>query len=105
MKLKALWKRFRLQRRAPAVTLSVPFEPRRPRPFQPLTQDESIAVLDDALQWLGDELRATLTLPDGPDKERRYAELRARDKAMCRDFVRLLRRQQGRGYAGPMLET
>jgi len=63
-------------------------------PFQPLTRDESIAILDDAIQWLMDQARATLLMSDGPSKERREAELRARDKFMARDLKRLIREQE-----------
>jgi hypothetical protein len=65
-----------------------------PKPFQLLTNDESIAILDDAIQWLIDEVRTTEAMPDGPFKERRRAELQARDKSMARDFARFVREQE-----------
>ena len=66
-----------------------------PKPFQQLTRQESIAILDDTIEWLIDEARATFVMPDGPSKERRRAELRARDKSIARDFRRLIREQEG----------
>jgi hypothetical protein len=42
-----------------------------------------------------DEARTTSEIPDGPAKERRNAELRARDKSIARDFQRLIREQEG----------
>jgi hypothetical protein len=71
-----------------------PVEPKGPKPFQALTRAESIAVLEDAVQWLIDESKATLAIPNGPCKDRRKAELRARDKSLARDFVRLMREQE-----------
>jgi hypothetical protein len=93
MNLKSFWERHRPQRWA--VTAALPSKARPPKPFQPLTRQESIAILDDAIQWLIDEAIATLLMPKGPWKERREAELRARDKSMARDFHRLIREQQG----------
>jgi hypothetical protein len=74
--------------------MPVPAEPGTPKPFEPLTLDESIAVLDDAVQWLVDETWAALALPDGPSKDLRLAELRARNKSMVRDFERLIKKQK-----------
>lgn len=94
MRLKALWERYRAQRRA--LTVAVPLATARgPKPFQPLTRGESIAVLEDAIQWLINEVKATFALPKGPHKKRREAELRARDKSLARDFARLVRQQEG----------
>jgi hypothetical protein len=42
-----------------------------------------------------DEARITLAMPDGPSKQRRKADLRARDKSVARDFQRLIRKQEG----------
>ena len=61
-----------------------------PKPFQPLTPQESIAIVADAIHWLRDEDRACAVMPDGPFKERRRAELRARDKSLARDLDRLI---------------
>jgi hypothetical protein len=94
MKLKALWERYRSQRPL-ALPPRPPLVVRTRQPFQPLTRDESIAVLDDALQWLMDEMRSTLEMPEGPAKARRWGELRARDKSMAQDFRRLVREQEG----------
>jgi len=93
MNLKSFWERHRAQRWT--VTAALSAKARIPKPFQPLTRDESIAILDDAIQWLIDEARATLLMSDGPLKKRREAELRARDKSMARDFQRLIRQQEG----------
>ena len=94
MKLKSFWERYRAQRRSLTVTVPPPIEG-GPKPFQPLTPDESIAVLEDAIQWLIEEARAMPAMPNGPSKDRRRAELRARDKSMARDFARLVKEQQG----------
>jgi hypothetical protein len=93
MNLKSFWERHRPQRWA--VTAALPPKARTPKPFQPLTRQESIAILDDTIQWLMDEARAALLMFDGPSKERRKAELRARDKSIARDFQRLIREQGG----------
>ena len=95
MRLKALWERFRSDGRAHTVAPMVAEKPRSPKPFQPLTHDESVEVLDDAIQWLIDETRATLAMPNGPSKIRRWAELRLRDRCMAKDFKRLLKEQRG----------
>jgi len=93
MNLRSFWERHRAQRWA--ATAALPAKARRPKPFQPLTGQESIAILGDTIQWLMDEARATLMMPDGAWKERRGAELRARDKSIARDFQRLIREQEG----------
>jgi hypothetical protein len=93
MNLKSFWERHRAQRWP--GTAALPVKARTPKPFQPLTRQESIAILDDTIQWLMDEARVTLLMSDGPSKERRRAELRARDKSMARDFQRLIREQEG----------
>ena len=95
MKLKDLWERYRAQRRALTLAVPSPLERRVPKPFEPLTHYESIAVLEDAIQWLIDEARTTLAIPNSPSKDRRKAELRARDKSMARDFARLVMDQEG----------
>ncbi len=93
MNLKSFWERHRARRWA--VTAAPSTREKTPKPFQPLTPDESIAILDDTIQWLMDEDRATMVMPDGPSKARRRAELRARDKSLGRDFERLVRQQEG----------
>ena len=93
MKLKSYWERYRAQRWA--ATASPAPKAETPKPFQPLTRDESIAILDETIQWLMDEARATFIMPDGPSKNRRQAELRARDKSIARDFRRLVRKHEG----------
>jgi hypothetical protein len=93
MNLKSFWERHRARRWA--VTASLSDSARTPKPFQPLTRQESIAILDDTIEWLMDEARTTSEIPDGPAKERRNAELRARDKSIARDFQRLIREQEG----------
>jgi hypothetical protein len=80
MNLKSFWERHKPRRWAKA-----------PRPFQPLTPQESVAILGDTIQWLIDESRATILMSEGPSKERRQAELLARDKSTARDFQRLMR--------------
>jgi len=50
-----------------------------------------MAILDDAILWVMDESRATSLMTDSPAKNRRDAELRARDKSLHRDFQRLFR--------------
>jgi hypothetical protein len=93
MNLKSFWERHGAQRRA--VTAALPSKARTPKPFQPLTRQESIAILDDTIQWLMDEARMTLAMPDGPSKQRRKADLRARHKSVARDFQRLIRKREG----------
>jgi hypothetical protein len=95
MKLKSFWERHRSQRWALTNAVPLPAKARMPNPFQPLTHDQSIAVLEDAIQWLIDETRTMYAMPDGPAKLRRRAELRGRDRSMARDFARLAREQEG----------
>ena len=92
MNLKSFWERHRAQRWAGTATL--PLKAKTPKPFRPLTRQESIAILDDTNPWLMDEARAAL-LMSGQSKQRRKAELRARDKSVARDFQRLIREQEG----------
>ena len=92
MNLKSFWERHRDQRWT--GTAALPAKARTPKPFQPLTRQESIVILDDTIEWLMDEARATLLMSDGPSKKRRKAELRARDKSIARDFRRLIREQE-----------
>ena len=92
MNLKSFWERHKAQRWA--GTAAPPPRARTPKPFQPLRADESIAVLDDTIQWLMDEARATVAMPDGPAKEQRTAELRGRDQSVARDFRRVIRKQE-----------
>jgi len=94
MNLKLLWERYKAQRRVLVAAQPVPVEPRGVKPFQPLTHSESVAILDDAAEWLIDEARATLAMPDGPSKDRRKAELRGRNQSMGRDFARLVRKHE-----------
>ena len=42
-----------------------------------------------------DEARVTLLISDDPSKERREAELRARDRFIARDVRRLIGEQEG----------
>jgi len=93
MNLKSFWERHRAQRWA--GTAALPLKARTPTPFRPLTRLESIAILDDTIQWLMDEARITLAMRDGPWRERRKTELRARDKSVARDSQRLIREQEG----------
>lgn len=93
MNLKSFWERHRAQRWA--GTAAPAAKPATPKPFQPLTRPQSIEILDDSIQWLIDEARLMLAMPDGPRKERRRAELRARNKSMVRDFRRFVRDQEG----------
>jgi hypothetical protein len=95
MKLKLLWERYRAQHRMLIEARSGPVESTRPKPFQPLTHDQSIAILEDAVQWLIDEAKASAAVPNGPSKDRRRAELRGRHESMAREFARLLRKQKG----------
>jgi len=92
MNLKSFWERHRAQRWE--VTAAPPVKATTPKPFQPLRRDESLAVLDDAIEWLMDQVRATLVMPDGPSKQRRTAELRARHNSIDRDLQRLIRSQE-----------
>lgn len=89
MNLKSFWERHRGRRWTVTATPSTREE--APKPFRPLTRDESIAILDDTIQWLMDEARATFIMSEGPSKERRQTELRGRDKSIARDFQRLMR--------------
>ena len=91
MNLKLLWERYKAQRRELVAVRSVPVVPRGLKPFQPLTHSQSVAILDDAAEWLIDEVQATLAMPDGPSKDRRKTELRGRNQSMARDFARLVR--------------
>jgi len=93
MKLKSFWERHRARRWAGTAELPLPVKARTPKSFQPLTHRESVVILEEAIQWLLDEARTTLALPNGPAKERRWAELQARDRSMARDFRRLVREQ------------
>ena len=93
MNLRYFWERYKPRRRT--LTAASSAKARTPKPFQPLTREESILILDDALQWLMDEAKATSSLSDGPLKHRRNAELRARDIAMHRDFQRLITPLEG----------
>jgi len=93
MNFKSFWERQRAQRWA--GTAGAAAKPRIPNPFQPLTRQQSIAILDDSIQWLTDEAQAMLMMPDGESKERRRAELRARNKSIARDFYRLVKQQEG----------
>lgn len=87
MKLKALWE-LCVERWEEATALSQPVRAKTLKPFRQLTRDESIAILDDAIKWLVDETRTTLAMPDCPFKERRLAELQARDQSINQDFRR-----------------
>jgi hypothetical protein len=93
MKPKTLWERRRLQCRTLKVDARPPAGTRTPEPFQPLTRLESMAVLDETIQWLIEETTALLMMPSCPFKELRRAELRARDSSMRRDLLRLQRSQ------------
>ena len=73
----------------------MPGEAKTPKAFQPLTRQESINVLADTIRWLKIEARTTLAMLDGPSKERRTAELRARDRFTARDLARLTVEQEG----------
>jgi hypothetical protein len=95
MKLRILWEHYRAQRRVLMGPRSGPVEPTRPKPFQPLTHDQSVAILDDAVQWLIDQAKANMAMPTGPSKDRRRAELRGRHESMVREFSRLVRKQEG----------
>ncbi len=88
MKLRALWE-LCVERWEEATALSQPVGAKALEPFQPLTRDESIAILDEAIQWVLDETRTTLAMPDCPFKNQRLAELQARDQSMDQDFQRL----------------
>ena len=92
MKL-SFWERHRAQRWA--GTAALPAKTRTPKAFQGLTRQESVNVLADTIRWLKTEARATLAMPDGPSKERRRAELRARDRSIARDLMRLTGEQEG----------
>ena len=93
MNLKSFWERNRAQRWA--GTAALPAKATTPGAFQPLTRQESIDILAETIRWLKTEARATLAMPGGPAKERRRAELRARDRAIARDLVRLTRAKEG----------
>ena len=93
MNLKTFWGLCRTQGRA--VTAALPSKAGTPKPFEPLTRQESIAILEDTIQWLMDEARATFLMPPGPSKERRRAELWARHKSISRDSRRLTSDQEG----------
>jgi len=96
MNLKSFWERHRAQRWSRTAAPATKARP--PKPFLPLTGDESIAVLNDVFEWFTDEIRTMLAMPDGPSKEHRRAELRARHQSMARDYERLVRRRKAEGY-------
>ena len=93
MNLKSFWERHRAQRWAGTAVRQA--KARTPKGFQPLTRQESINVLAGTIRWLKTEARATLAMSDGPSKERRSAELRARDRSIARDLVQLTRQPEG----------
>ncbi len=95
MKLVSFWERHKARRWSLTEVVPLPVKASPSKPFQPLTRDESIEVLDDAIQWVLDETRATMAMPDSPAKERRCGELVARDMSLARDFLRLAREQAG----------
>jgi hypothetical protein len=64
-----------------------------PKSFQALTRRESVAVLNDAIQWLVSEMVITLTMPNCPFKSRRLAELQARDESLARELERWSKKQ------------
>ena len=94
MNLKLLWERYKAQRRVFVAAQPVSVERRGVKLFQPLTLSESVAILDDAAQWLIDEARTTLAMPDSPSKDKCKAELRGRNQSMGRDFARLVRNHE-----------
>ena len=98
MNLKLLWERYKASHRmrlvAPPLQAEVPVAVRGPKPFRSLTQDESVAILEDAIEWLVDEAKSTMAMPNGPGKDRLRAELRGRHESMIRDFARLVREQE-----------
>jgi hypothetical protein len=97
MNLKLLWERYKASHRVRLVTplqAEVPVAVRGPKPFRSLTHDESLAILEDAIEWLVDEAKTTLAMPNGPGKNRLRAELRGRHESMIRDFARLVREQE-----------
>jgi hypothetical protein len=91
MKLRALWERCGAQRWMRTTTPPTPPGGITPKPFEPLTPAESRIILDEAIRWLNDEARTTLAMPNCPFRQRRWAELLARDQSMVRDFHRLSR--------------
>jgi len=93
MNLKSFWEQHRVQRWAGTAVRAA--KASAPKAFQPLTRQESIDVLAGTIRWLKTEARATLAMPEGSTKERRRAELRARDRSIARDLVRLTREQEG----------
>ena len=94
MKLRILWERCGARHWALTAAPHVPDQARMPTGFQALTREEFTALLNNAIRWLLDETRAVRAMPNGPCKERRWAELRARDRSMARDFERLVRERQ-----------
>jgi hypothetical protein len=93
MNLKSLWERHRAERWA--ATADLPAKAGTPNSFQPLTRDEFKAILDDTILWLMHEARATYLMPEGPSKDRRGAELRARSNSIAEDYRRLLGDREG----------
>ncbi len=94
MKPKSLWEQFLAQRRMIGPAVPLPIQSKTPKPFQPLTRQQSIEILDDSIQWLIDETRATLAMPSGPSKDRRWTELQGRNKSFERDFERFIRSRE-----------
>ena len=93
VKIRALWERCGTRHWALAPASRLPGQARTPTRLPALTRDEFTALLDNAIQWVIDETKAVRAMPNGPSKERRWAELRARDRSMARDFERLVREQ------------
>ncbi|PWU11955.1 MAG: hypothetical protein C5B50_22360 [Verrucomicrobia bacterium] len=89
MNLKNFWGRHRAQRWP--LSAAGPIKASPPKPFQPLTRDESLAVVTAATDWFTEEVRAMHAMPNGPSREHRRAELRARHQSLVRDYQRLLR--------------
>jgi len=53
--------------------------------------------VNDVIEWFTDEITTMLAMPDGPSKEHRRAELRARHQSMIRDYERLVVGREGSG--------
>lgn len=82
------WQRHKRQRGA---IRALPGNRIAPKPFEPLSREQSLAVLLEASYWLRAQEAAVLLMPDGPAKRRREAELLARDRCVERDYQALQR--------------
>ena len=88
------WKSHLGRRGTQGASPSSPAKARAPEPFEPLTHEESRALLLAALDWLERETWVMLAMPDGPAKEQLQSEFRGRERSMLREYERLVRERE-----------